>query len=46
LRIGVCRDETGRLAAHAWLESEGRAIFGVPTSGLHQYRILPPLDRA
>lgn len=46
LRIGVAKDEKGRLKAHAWLESEGAAIFGAPESGLHEYRVLPHLDRA
>jgi hypothetical protein len=33
------------LKAHAWLESDGAAIFGVPDSGLDEYRLLPHLDR-
>ena len=32
LRLGVTKSN-GRLAAHAWLESEGRAIFGEPEPG-------------
>ena len=46
LRIGVAKDEAGQLRAHAWLESDGVAIFGVPHSGLQEYRLLPHLDRA
>jgi hypothetical protein len=43
LRIGVTKDPAGMLTAHAWLESEGAAVFGVPESGLDQFRLLPPL---
>lgn len=32
LRLGVMKS-SGGLAAHAWLESEGRAIFGEPEPG-------------
>ncbi|HYK04835.1 MAG TPA: lasso peptide biosynthesis B2 protein [Thermoanaerobaculia bacterium] len=32
LRLGVGRSEAG-IAAHAWLESEGRAILGEPEPG-------------
>ena len=30
LKIGVARGEGGRMLAHAWLESQGRTIVGVP----------------
>lgn len=30
LKIGVARGEDGRMLAHAWLESRGRAVVGVP----------------
>jgi hypothetical protein len=46
LRIGVAKDQAGLLRAHAWLESDGAAIFGVPNSGLEEYCLLPHLDRA
>jgi hypothetical protein len=32
LRLGVATTN-GHLAAHAWLESEGRAVFGEPEPG-------------
>ena len=28
LRLGVARNDDGRLRAHAWIESEGRTILG------------------
>jgi hypothetical protein len=28
LRIGVSRDGSGRLGAHAWIESQGRIVIG------------------
>jgi hypothetical protein len=41
LRIGVARRE-GRFQAHAWLESQGKVIFG--GSELGRYAPLPALD--
>ena len=32
-RLGVAKSE-GRLAAHAWLENEGRVVIGEPEPGL------------
>jgi hypothetical protein len=32
LRLGVMKTD-GRMAAHAWLESDGRAVFGEPEPG-------------
>ena len=46
VRIGVAKDETGRLIAHAWLESGGTPIFGVTHAELSRYSSLPQLDRA
>jgi hypothetical protein len=46
LRIGVAKDRAGRLVAHAWLESDGAAIFGATDSELRRYSSLPQLDRA
>jgi hypothetical protein len=46
LRLGVAKDEEGQLKAHAWLESDGVAIFGAPDSGLQEYQLLPYLDQA
>ena len=39
LRIGVIKDENGRLRAHAWVECEGRIIMG--GAGASQYTALP-----
>jgi hypothetical protein len=33
LRIGVARNDDGTLRAHAWLESDGRTLFGGPDAG-------------
>jgi hypothetical protein len=30
LKIGVARGDDGRMRAHAWLESQGRAVVGGP----------------
>jgi hypothetical protein len=46
LRIGVAKDRTGLLTAHAWLEADGAPIFGATESELRQYALLPQLDRA
>ena len=45
VRIGVAKDEEGRLIAHAWLEADGKPIFGVTDSQLDRYSPLPQLDR-
>jgi hypothetical protein len=45
VRIGVAKDERGRLIAHAWLEADGKPIFGVTDSQLDLYSRLPQLDR-
>lgn len=41
LRVGVAKDEAGRLRAHAWLESGGVTILGEPAPGT--FTALPPL---
>lgn len=41
LRLGVARQE-GRFQAHAWLESQGKVIFGRSEPG--RYAALPALD--
>ena len=46
LCIGVAKDARGGLKGHAWVESDGSAVFGVPDSGLDEFRRLPHLDRA
>jgi hypothetical protein len=33
LRLGVAKEDDGTLRAHAWLESDGRAILGEPAPG-------------
>ncbi|BAZ43121.1 hypothetical protein NIES4102_01170 [Chondrocystis sp. NIES-4102] len=45
LKIGVAKENTGKLEAHAWVESQGRVLIGDLTD-LDRYRILPlpPLD--
>ncbi|HEY0733679.1 MAG TPA: lasso peptide biosynthesis B2 protein [Herpetosiphonaceae bacterium] len=47
LKIGVARDERGRLEAHAWVESAGRIVIGGSASTLARYTPLPaaPLER-
>ena len=44
LRIGVHKDENGKLHAHAWVESEGVVVIGGPSSELNHYVPLPDLD--
>ena len=41
LRVGVAKDEDGRLRAHAWLESGGATILGEPEPG--SFHVLPPV---
>lgn len=42
LRIGVASRESGRLVAHAWLESDGEIVLGGEYA--EQYRQLPDFD--
>lgn len=42
LRIGVAKDEGGRLKAHSWVECEGTIVFG--GAGVSQYTPLPLLE--
>ena len=42
LRIGVAKDEGGRLKAHAWVECEGNIVIG--SRGVSQYTALPYLE--
>lgn len=42
LRIGVARDEQGRLQAHAWVASEGKVVIG--GSEIDGYTPLPALE--
>jgi hypothetical protein len=41
LRVGVAKDDRGRLRAHAWLESNGAAVLGEPAPGA--FHAFPPL---
>ena len=42
LRLGVTREKSGRVSAHAWVESEGRVIIG-GTDSPHRFALFPPL---
>ena len=42
LRIGVAKDEEGRLKAHAWVECEGKIVIG--SRGVAQYTAFPYLE--
>lgn len=44
LRIGVAREADGKLAAHAWVESQGRIVIGGTDASIAQYTALPPLE--
>jgi len=43
LRIGVAKSESGKLEAHAWVESQGRIIVG-SLADLSRYTPLPSLE--
>ena len=43
LRIGVMKDASGKLLAHAWVESEGRIVVGDLPGGVDVYTRLPTL---
>jgi transglutaminase superfamily protein len=45
LRIGVKKDASGKLLAHAWVESEGRVVVGDLPGGVDTYTRLPTLPR-
>lgn len=47
LKIGVAREDGGRLEAHAWVESAGQIVIGGSASALARYTPLPevPLER-
>ncbi len=44
LRIGVFKENSTQLKAHAWVELDGRAIIGGPQSLIEKYMPLPNLD--
>lgn len=43
LRLGVTKDQGGRLQAHAWVESQGRVVIG-NVRDLSRFTPLPPLE--
>jgi Transglutaminase-like superfamily len=43
LRIGVTKNEAGKLEAHAWVESRGRIVIGA-SAELSRYTRLPPME--
>jgi hypothetical protein len=43
LRIGVAKDQSGILEAHAWLENQGVVVFG-GVAGFSRFTALPPLE--
>ena len=45
LQIGVMKTATGKLTAHAWVESDGRIVVGDLPGGLDVYTRLPTLPR-
>ena len=44
VRIGVAKESSNRLIAHAWLESEGRILIGGPSSALTRYSLQLPVS--
>jgi len=44
LRLGVCRDEDGRMRAHAWVEHQGRVVIGA--ADMKKYTLLTTLKGA
>lgn len=44
LRLGVGKDETGAMRAHAWLLHDGHPITGGPFEADERFAKLPPLD--
>jgi hypothetical protein len=43
LRIGVAKGETGKLEAHAWIESQGKIVIGY-LKDLSRFTPLPSLE--
>jgi len=44
LRIGVARDKSGELEAHAWVESKGRVIIGGTHADLQRFTVLHAVE--
>ena len=40
LRIGIAQSKTGKLEAHAWIESQGKVLIG-QLEDLTRFQILP-----
>lgn len=45
LRIGVAKEDTGELKAHAWVESRGRVVIGT-VSDLSRYTVLSNIEKS
>ena len=45
LCIGVAKDGSGNLVAHAWVEKDGQIVIGGSEQELKRYTPLPDLDR-
>jgi len=45
LQIGIMKTADGKLAAHAWVESDGRIVVGDLGRGMRDYTRLPTLPR-
>jgi hypothetical protein len=43
-RIGVRREDSGKFAAHAWLERDGKVILNGPGTFVSLYTRLPELE--
>jgi hypothetical protein len=44
IQVGVAKDPSGRLLAHAWLVSDGRVVIGGTSRELARYALLPGVD--
>lgn len=44
LRIGVTKEQSGEMKAHAWVELDGSVVIGGPLSLVEGYTPLPELD--
>jgi hypothetical protein len=43
IQIGVAKNQSGQLEAHAWVESNGKVVIG-QVSNLSQYTLLPAFE--
>lgn len=44
LRIGVAKSSSGKLEAHAWVESSGRIVIGGSDADLSKFTLLRPVQ--